>query len=59
MKERSRAVAMMVLHMSSHIASGGQYVAQHCHFSRKRQSLSGSKCDMKQEPLFDLNTVDL
>ena len=36
MKERSRAVAMMVLHMSSHIASGGQSVAQYCHFSGKQ-----------------------
>lgn len=27
MKERSRAVAMMVLHMSSHIVSGGGDVA--------------------------------
>lgn len=27
-KERSRAVAMMVLHMSSHITSGGKQVAQ-------------------------------
>ncbi len=32
MKERSRAVAMMVLHMSSHIASEGEYVAQQSFF---------------------------
>lgn len=35
MKERSRAVAMMVLHMSSHIASGGEHVAQYGHFFEK------------------------
>lgn len=38
MKERRRAVAMTVLHMSSHIASGGERVAQHCHHSRKQPS---------------------
>lgn len=32
MKERSSAVAMMVLHMSSQIVSGGEHVTQHCHF---------------------------
>ncbi len=50
MKERSRAVAMMVLHMSSHIASEGEYVVQQSFF----------KHDMKQdllERVFHFTTV--
>ncbi len=46
MKERSRAVAMMVLHMSSHIASDGEHVAQHCHLSQKQQSISGCNLEI-------------